>query len=184
MAALLPGASTSAGDTIHDVARSTPFLVARNLTLFLLACFWLAAMAWVLKDARRRIDDPFLVALAVVVGAVPLLGPPLYVLLRPPEYLADARERTGALRVLESELAAQACPDCAAPVRADFLACPRCAARLRGSCPACGGRVERAWRACPFCAAELAPAPELVADLLGRARIAEPEVSARPEAAI
>jgi hypothetical protein len=189
VAAPLPDASTSAGDTLHDVVRSTPFLVARNLTLFLLACFWLATIAWVLKDARRRIDDPFLRALAVLVGALPLLGPPLYVLLRPPEYLADARERSTALRVLELEVAelARVCPACAAPVRAEFVACPLCAARLRERCRACAAPVEPGWRACPHCAAALGATPELVEELLARARPAEPEpgpsdVRAAPEA--
>ena len=67
--------------------------------------FWLATVYWVNKDARRRIEDPFLVALATLIGAIPpFLGPLIYMLFRPPEYLEDVRERELEIRAIESRL--------------------------------------------------------------------------------
>ena len=53
--------------------------VARNVTIFLVVVFWLATAYWVFKDARRRIEDPWLVAMATLLGLVPpFLGPLVY----------------------------------------------------------------------------------------------------------
>ena len=56
---------------LHDFFHSGTWLVIRNLGLFLIAVFWLATAYWVYKDARRRIEDPWLVAMATVVGVIP-----------------------------------------------------------------------------------------------------------------
>ena len=65
----------------------------RVVALFAIA-MWLALAFWTAKDARRRIDDPVIVA--VCVAAAVLFGPLgviIYLMLRPPEYLEDVRER-------------------------------------------------------------------------------------------
>ena len=50
--------------------------VARNVAILLGVVFWLATVYWVYKDARRRIEDPWLVAMATHLGAIPpFLGP-------------------------------------------------------------------------------------------------------------
>ena len=46
---------------LHDFFGSGSWPVFRNLALFLLVVFWLAVGYWVYKDARRRIEDPWLV---------------------------------------------------------------------------------------------------------------------------
>ena len=64
---------TAAADTL--VASSTVD-VARNVAILLGVVFWLATVYWVFKDARRRIEDPWLVGMATVLGAIPpFLGP-------------------------------------------------------------------------------------------------------------
>ncbi|MEX2464624.1 MAG: hypothetical protein WD428_01990, partial [Gaiellaceae bacterium] len=79
---------------IRDFFDSEVWLVIRNVFLFFLVVFWLAAAYWVYKDARRRIEDPWLLAMAVALGIFPpFVGPLLYMLFRPPEYLEDVRER-------------------------------------------------------------------------------------------
>ena len=60
-------------------------MVIRNLTIFLVAVFWLATVYWVYKDARRRIEDPWLVVMATLLGlAAPFVGPIIYLFFRPP----------------------------------------------------------------------------------------------------
>ena len=81
-------------------------IVARNLAIFFLAVFWVATIYWVYKDAKRRIEDPWMVAMATVLGAIPpFLGPIIYMFFRPPEYLEDVRERELEIRAMEQRLA-------------------------------------------------------------------------------
>ena len=53
---------------LHDFFGSGRWPVVRNLALFLPVVFWLAVGYWVFKDARRRIEDPWLVGAATVSG--------------------------------------------------------------------------------------------------------------------
>ena len=83
--------AAAADDTFFE---SDTWAVVRNLAIFFAVVFWAATVYWVYKDARRRIEDPWLVAMATLLGAIPpFLGPLIYMLFRPPEYLEDVRER-------------------------------------------------------------------------------------------
>ena len=82
----------------------------RNLTIFFVVVFWLATAYWVYKDARRRIEDPWLVAMATLLGLVPpFLGPIIYLFFRPPEYLEDVRERELEIQAMEERLSGATC---------------------------------------------------------------------------
>src|SRR5205085_5446643 len=79
---------------VHGFFHSTTWSVIETLGALLVVMLWAATVFWVRKDARRRISSPILVWLATVFGAVlPFLGPLVYMLFRPPEYLDDVRER-------------------------------------------------------------------------------------------
>jgi len=54
---------------------------------------WLAMIRWTQADARRRLRNQRLVRGATLLSVVPLLGPVVYMILRPPEFLEDAYER-------------------------------------------------------------------------------------------
>ena len=98
--------STSNGlfDGVNDFFNSGTWLVIRNLAIFFVIVFWLASAYWVYKDARRRIDDPWLVAMATLLGLVPpFIGPLVYLFFRPPEYLEDVRERELEIRAMEEQ---------------------------------------------------------------------------------
>jgi len=161
--------TASAFGSIHDVFHSTAFLVVRNMVVFFALVFWLGLAFWVFRDARRRIDDPWLVATATLLGLVaPYLGPLIYMLFRPPEALADVRARDLELRALEERLLRRRphCPLCRAEVESSFLVCPVCTTRLKLPCAGCGAALEPLWQACPHCAtpvrtkvAALEPAP-------------------------
>lgn len=78
--------------SIHDAFHSTAFVVARNVTVLLAVVFWLALASWVFEDARRRIDDPFLVGVATLLGLVPpYIEPVVYLLFRPADTIEEAR---------------------------------------------------------------------------------------------
>ena len=133
---------------------------ARNVAILLGVVFWLATVYWVYKDARRRIEDPWLVAMATVLGAIPpFLGPLIYMLFRPPEYLEDVRERELEMLAMEERLAEHdlRCPVCRGPVEASFLVCPVCTTRLKQACTECAAPLEPIWQVCPYCATPVPP---------------------------
>src|SRR5438105_7457059 len=138
---------------LHDFFHSGTWLVIRNLGLFLIAVFWLATAYWVYKDARRRIEDPWLVAMATVVGVIPFVGVLIYMLFRPPEYLEDVRERELEIKAMEERLAQRDlhCPVCRAEVDSTFLVCPVCTTKLKQACRNCKAPLEALWQICPYC---------------------------------
>jgi hypothetical protein len=128
--------------------------IIRNLAVFFVAVFWLAIAVWVYKDGRRRIDDPWLVAMATLIGLVPpFVGALIYLLLRPPEYLEEVRERELEIRAMEERLATRDlhCPVCRAQVEATFLVCPVCTTKLKQACVNCKAPLEALWQVCPYC---------------------------------
>jgi hypothetical protein len=142
---------------------SGTWLVVRNLTIFFVVVFWLATGYWVYKDARRRIEDPWLVAMATVLGLVPpFIGALVYMLFRPPEYLDDVRERELEIRAMEQRLGRREfnCPVCRAEVDSSFLVCPVCTTRLKQACASCKAPLEALWQVCPFCETPVASAGE------------------------
>jgi hypothetical protein len=139
---------------VHDFFSSGTWLVIRNLLLFFVVVFWLAVAYWVYKDARRRIDDPWLVGMAVILGLVPpFLGALVYMLFRPPEYLEDVHERGLEIKAMEERLARRNvhCPVCRAEVGPDYLVCPVCTTKLKQACANCKAPLEALWQICPYC---------------------------------
>ena len=144
----------SAFSSVHDFFHSSTWYVIRNLIVFFVVVFWVATIYWVYKDARRRISDALIVALSVVVAVVPFIGPLVYMLFRPPEYLDDVRERELEIRAIESRLGGTEvkCRVCGHGIEADFLVCPVCTTQLRQACTGCARPLEGSWQICPYCA--------------------------------
>ena len=155
---------------------STLFVVATNLMLVLAVVFWLGLAYWVHRDARRRVDDSWIVATATLLALfVPYVGTLVYLLLRAPETLGDVRERELELRALEESLGRNRprCPVCLADADERFLVCPVCTTQLKQRCRSCSAALETTWLACPYCAAAVGFEPELVAPDLDAALTAE-----------
>ncbi|HET6622899.1 MAG TPA: zinc ribbon domain-containing protein [Gaiellaceae bacterium] len=152
---------------------SADWTLARNAGIALLVVLWLATAYWTFKDARRRIDDPWLVALATLIGFVPpFLGPIVYLFFRPPEYIQDVRERELEIKAMEERLSLidQRCPVCRAKVESTYVVCPVCTTRLKQACPSCGQPLESLWQVCPYCATEIVPGLPALEDLSARRR--------------
>ena len=147
-------AASSTFGSVHDFFHSQTWHLIRNGTTLVVVVFWLAVAFWVNKDARRRIGDPWLVALATLLGLVPpFLGALVYMLFRPPEYLEDRRERELEMRAMEERLSLHdsQCPVCRASIEPSFLVCPVCTTRLKQACVNCNAPLEALWQVCPFC---------------------------------
>jgi double zinc ribbon protein len=139
---------------LHDFFDSGSWPLVQNLLIFFVIVFWLAVGYWVYKDARRRIEDPWLVGAATVLGLVPpFVGAFIYMLFRPPEYLEDVRERELEIKAMEESLGhgGQHCPVCRADIDQSFLVCPVCTTRLRQACVSCKQPLEPLWQVCPYC---------------------------------
>ena len=145
---------------VNDFFTSGTWQVILNLVYFFLIAFWLAVGYWVYKDAKRRIEDPVLIATAVAIGLViPYIGALVYMLFRPPEYLEDMRERELEIKAIERRLGEQEehCTVCGATVGADYLVCPVCTTKLKQACVNCKAPLEALWQVCPYCETPVEP---------------------------
>lgn len=145
---------------LHDFFHSTGFIIARNVVILLAVVFWLGLAFWVHKDARRRIEDSFLVFLATLLGlAPPYIGPVVYLLFRPSETIEDVHTRHVELQALEQQLVRSrpTCPVCSSAVEPDYIACPVCTTMLRHPCAKCDAPLEPLWQMCPYCASPVEP---------------------------
>jgi hypothetical protein len=132
-------------------------LVINLLVLFLIVVY-LALIYWTYLDARRRIEDPVLIACATAASVFPFVGTVIYTILRPPEFLEDREERELELRAAElrlRQLIEQSCPHCEYPIAANFLRCPNCERRLRNPCRKCHKPLDPKWGICPYCETEV-----------------------------
>jgi RNA polymerase subunit RPABC4/transcription elongation factor Spt4 len=129
-----------------------------DLVILFLVVMWLALVYWTYADARRRIADPLLVGCATAASLFPFVGTIVYMIVRPPEYLDDVRERELEMQAAEARLAElgyHLCPHCDYEVEKDFLRCPNCLRKLKDPCKACGKPLDPAWKICPFCETEV-----------------------------
>jgi hypothetical protein len=111
-----------------------------------------------------------LVGLATVTSLFPFVGTLVYMILRPPEYLEDVRERELEMQAAEArlqQLDRAICPHCDYPIERDFLRCPSCLRKLKDRCASCQRPLDRAWTICPYCEAE---APGAAAPRRSRSR--------------
>ncbi len=137
--------------------------LAIDLVILFLVVIWLALVYWTYADGRRRIADGMVVGCCAT-GAFlfPFVGTLVYMIVRPPEYLDDVRERELEIQAAEARLAElgyHLCPHCDFEVEKDFLRCPNCMRKLRDPCPACGKPLDPSWKICPFCEADVGAAP-------------------------
>jgi Double zinc ribbon len=135
-----------------------------DLLILFAAVLYFSLIYWTYADARRRIVDPIMIGFATVVAfAFPFLGAIIYLILRPPEYLEDVREReleTQAAAARVWELEQGRCPHCEHVIERDFIRCPGCLRKLKEPCVSCSRPLDRAWTICPYCEAEVATTPQ------------------------
>jgi hypothetical protein len=146
---------------VHSFFNSGYVVAGERLFIIFLIALYLALVFWTAKDARRRIDDPVIVGVCIATAAFfPFVGVFVYMLLRPPEYLADVHERELEIRAMERRLGAdQACPYCRNPADPSFLSCPYCGTKLKNACRRCKTPLDASWRLCPHCETPVTTAP-------------------------
>ena len=102
------GTSSDSSDpfeSISDFFDSGLWSAISILLRVFVVLLWLALIYWTYQDARRRIEAPGPVAACVALSVlIPFLGTVIYLIVRPPEYLDEARERELELLALERRL--------------------------------------------------------------------------------
>lgn len=138
-------------ELLEPIITSPLFVLVRNLCMLFFAVLHIALVFWTYRDADRRGAMAWLWATAALI--FPLAGWVVYLVVRPPEFVDDARERDLEIRAKEVALARdyESCPACYKPVEKDFLLCPNCMKKLRKPCIECGKALKLNWAVCPFC---------------------------------
>jgi hypothetical protein len=155
---------------------------AVKVLILFLVVIWAALIFWTYADARRRIDDPMLIACATAASLFPFVGTIVYAIVRPPEFLDDVRLRELEMHAAEGRLHQldwQLCPYCDHDIRSDYLRCPNCQRRLKEPCEHCAKPLEPDWKVCPYCEHEVVHAPSIAPpDASSRRRRRQQETAA------
>ena len=132
--------------------------LAVDLLILFFVVLYISLIYWTYADARRRIVDPMLIGCATAASLFPFVGTVIYMILRPPEYLEDVREReleTQAAEARLHQLDQTLCPYCDYRVEHDFIRCPSCLRKLKERCVNCSRPLDQAWTICPYCEADV-----------------------------
>ena len=149
--ALFVQQDTDPFQVVTDFLESPLLRIMGQLVLLLFVILWVALVYWTYTDARRRGAMSILWGIVAVV--FPYVGTLIYLIVRPPEYLEESRERELELAVLERELRTNIvlCPNCRNLVEKDFLICPVCNWDLKKPCVNCEKPLNMEWETCPYC---------------------------------
>ena len=139
---------------VRDFFDSQIWDVIKNVAIFFLVAFWLATAYWVYKDARRRIEDPWLIAIAVALGVFPpFFGPIIYLCSSGrPNTSTTYGSASSRSRRWRTRLVARSAARSAAPSSTRAISHARSARRkLKDSCRRCHQSLEPLWQICPYC---------------------------------
>jgi hypothetical protein len=139
---------------------SNAFNTVIDLLIVFGGVLYVSLLYWTYADARRRIVDPMLIGCATAASLFPFVGTLVYIILRPPEYLEDVRERELETQAAEARLYGSEyglCPHCDYPIERDFIRCPSCLRKLKERCVSCSKPLDRAWTICPYCETDVPP---------------------------
>lgn len=136
-------------NTINDI-----LLFFITVTGAVISAIWLGLILWTWRDMRQRSRDSLAqIAASLMVAILGIFGLIIYVMLRPPETLSEAYERSLEEEALLQNIEEKAvCPGCGRSTEADWQVCPYCHTKLKKPCVACGRMLELAWNLCPYCA--------------------------------
>ncbi len=113
----------------------------------LLIFFWIYSLLWVAKDISWRTGSFGLQLLSIllIVFLTPVIGLPIYILIRPPVGISRVSTVVGSDQI--------ACASCGEMNSTEFVYCVFCAEKLKAPCKECKKNYAISYSYCPFCAA-------------------------------
>ncbi len=141
--------------SVFKFTESWIFRLMWRLSVLFLIVLYFSLIYWTYRDAKKRGAIAFYWAAVVLIFNV--FGWLVYLVLRPSEYLEDAKERELEIKAKEALLQKTnlICPACSNPVEDNFLICPYCRKTLKKTCSNCGRVLMREWVVCPYCKTSL-----------------------------
>ncbi len=142
-------------EAISTFMESSVFKIFVVMFQLFIVVFWFAQVGWTYRDANLRATS------GTYWGAVtfffPVFGLFVYLLLRPPEFAADRRERDLEIKTKQAMLRNSLlnCPACHKLIEKEFLLCPHCRKKLKNECPKCNKALNLSWTICPFCKSQV-----------------------------
>jgi len=121
---------------------------------------WVALAFYVVRDARQRSQSPSFVGFAALLGFLPpLLGPVIYLVIRPPQTMDEERaillEEQALLEPSNDGVIVRPCPTCGREIEREFIVCPYCRTQFARRCASCDRSLRLGWSVCPYCATEV-----------------------------
>lgn len=138
-------------DSFFSFFTSATFRFVISIMKVFLVIFWISLAFWTYRDAKRRGGMAGYWGIVVLLFSV--FGFFIYLILRPPEFFEEARERELEIKAKEA-LISQAdlvCPACMKQIDKEFIVCPYCLKKLKKSCPSCEHALKLNWTICPYC---------------------------------
>ncbi|AHY46825.1 Double zinc ribbon [Rubrobacter radiotolerans] len=147
---------------ISELLTSPLLRISGQLLLLFIIVLWLALVYWTYADSQRR--GALSILWGIVAVVFPFVGTLVYLIVRPPEYLSESRERELELAYLERELRSRAslCPNCRNMVENDYLICPVCNWELKKPCQNCERPLNMEWETCPYCSTDQRSGKKLI----------------------
>jgi hypothetical protein len=155
-------------ELLDPVLENPTFILGQQLCGLFLFVFWLALVFWTWRDATKRGAMAWFWSLVVLIFNI--AGWAIYMVVRPPEYVDDVRERQLEIKSREAALSRDSgrCPSCFRPVEPDYLVCPNCMRTLRKECIECERALDMKWSICPYCKTRQGPQQAEGAGAAGR----------------
>lgn len=117
-----------------------------QLVIVYILFLWIACVIWVIRDSSARGSSIFFQIFYVVtiLFLTPLLGLPVYFLLRPSsQFYMDDYEIADSNELL--------CSGCQHVIDSHYSYCPYCSIQLMKKCQSCDMDIRTDWSLCPYC---------------------------------
>lgn len=131
----------------------SPLDMAARVAGAYLVAIWLASVIWTVRDITDRTGNLIIQTFSVLLVVIftPILGLPLYLLIRPRTTLAEKYYEEAGLAEAEY---VSVCPNCEREVGEEFRFCPHCGHELLEECPDCGASKDKDWKFCASCGSD------------------------------
>jgi RNA polymerase subunit RPABC4/transcription elongation factor Spt4 len=138
-------------DTIFEFINQNGSQIILAIAL-LLGILWVVVVWSIWLDVARRYKNIFVQILMVLIGAIPIIGAIIYVLIRPQKN----NDESFYIELEKKLLLAEAtdiieCPNCARVLNTSFNVCPTCGTSLIKECKKCGENLYLDYRYCSNC---------------------------------